>query len=382
MARVLYISEGYSTHDRRFLEKLAGSGHRIWFLPCATDRVPLESRPVPPGVERLPALSENGGKRSLWAWLLSWRRLQRVLREIQPDLVHAGPVQSGGFLAALAGASPLLVMSWGSDVLVAADRDAWSRWVTRFTLRRAGMVVADCAAVRERMISLGGLDGGRIVQLPFGVELGRFSAGTDPAEVRRRLGWEGKPLLLSTRSFEPGRGAEVFLSAVEKVLEAHPNVRALMLGDGTLREEVVRSVERRGLSGRIHLAGQVPNDRMAAYFQEADLYVSASESDGTSISLLEAMASGLAVVVPDAYGNREWVTPGTNGWRYPVGDSEALARCIAEALEDGEKRARMGRANRTLVEEQADWDRNFERLLRGYERLLVNHHPGGREGRG
>lgn len=370
MARVLYISEGYNTHDRRFLEKLAVSGHEIWFLPRRVDPVSLESRPVPRGVHRLPALSEGKGMRSPFRWLFSLKRLQRHLREVRPDLVHAGPVQSGGFLAALAGARPLLVMSWGSDLLVAPDRDGWTRWVTRFTLRKAGMVLADCGAVRDRAISLGGVERERIVELPFGVDLGPFSGAVAPAGIREKLGWQGRLVILSARSFEPERGAGVFLSAMEKVLAAKPEARVLMLGDGTQRVEVERRIKQEGLRGRVHLAGQVPNDRMAGYFREADLYVSASESDGTSISLLEAMASGLAVVVPDAHGNREWVTPGVNGWRYPVGDAEALARGILEALEPGSGREAMGRANRELVAEHADWNLNFSRLLRGYERLL------------
>ncbi len=382
MARVLYISQGYNTHDRRFLEKLTQSGHEIWFLPCGSDPVPLESRPIPPGVRRLPPLADGKGGGPLRGWLISWRRLQRHLREIRPDLVHAGPVQSGGFLAAAAGARPLMVMSWGSDVLVAPHRGLWPRWVTRFTLKRAGMVVADCRAVSERIAVLGGIEPDRIVQLPFGVDLGRFSGEAPAAGLRGRLGWERCRVILSTRSFEPGRGAEVFLSAVERVLRGMPDVRVLMLGDGTLRPRVEALVKQTGLGPRVHLAGQVPNDRMAGYFREADLYVSASESDGTSISLLEAMACGLAVVVPDAFGNREWVTPGVNGWRYPVGDAEALARCVREALADPGRRQAMGEANRALVSEQADWNRNFGRLLQGYDRLLTAASANGEGGNG
>lgn len=370
MARVLYISEGYSTHDRRFLEKLAATEHEVWFLPCAKDRLVLESRPVPEGIRRLPPLAREGEGRLPWDWLIWQQRLRRHLREVQPDLVHAGPVHRGAFLAAAAGAQPLLAMSWGSDVLVVAERSPWARWAARFTLRRAKMAVADCRAVRERVTALGGLEGDRIIDLPFGVELSRFSAESPPAGIRERVRGNGGPVILGTRSFEPGRGTEVFLSAAEEVLRQRPDARVLMLGEGSLRGRAVERVARAGLSGKILLPGQVPSDRIAGYFREADLYVSASESDGTSISLLEAMACGLAVVVPDIHGNREWVAPGVNGWRYPVGDAGALRRCILEALDDRERREAMGRANRALVEQRADWDRNFQRLLAGYEKLL------------
>lgn len=373
MARILYISQGYSTHDRRFLERLAATKHQVWFLPCREDPMPLESRPVPEGIRRLAPLAP--GRSVLEPWV-SARRLREHLRAIRPDLVHAGPVQTGAFYAALCGAQPLMVMSWGSDVLVAPDRSAWNRWVTRFTLSKARMVVADCRAVRDRVLRFSALKPEQIVHLPFGVDLREFAEPPRPAGFRAALGWEGCRVLLSTRSFEPGRGNEIFFEAIRGALSRWEDVRVIMAGEGSLRGGFVERVRKNGLSGRIHLPGQVPNDRMAGFFREADLYVSASESDGTSVSLLEAMASGLAVVVPDAYGNREWVRQGVNGWLYRSGDISALGSCIAEALERKEERERMGRANRALVAERADWEKNFERLLAGYDALLAGNGEG------
>jgi glycosyltransferase involved in cell wall biosynthesis len=99
----------------------------------------------------------------------------------------------------------------------------------------------------------------------------------------------------------------------------------------------------------------------------ADLYISASHVDGSSVSLMEALACGLPCIVSDIPANREWVTNGVNGWIFPDGDVDALAGIISKAAEQHESLARFGRNARTTAEEKADWKRNFKKLLEAYE---------------
>jgi glycosyltransferase involved in cell wall biosynthesis len=118
--------------------------------------------------------------------------------------------------------------------------------------------------------------------------------------------------------------------------------------------------------------------KLPRYYQMADLYVSASHSDGSSISLLEAMACGSPVLVSDIPGNREWVPPlppggiegGQVGWLFPDGDADALAQAILHAVEQRHHLPEMGRRARALAEQRADWKQNFPRLFKAYELAL------------
>jgi len=371
MARILYVSQGYTTHDRRFLEQLSTTPHDIWFLPCAADRVQYESRPIPSGVHRLPSLNNGSGLNKPINWAVSLSRFRRLLRTIKPDLVHAGPVQTGGFIAAMCRCHPLLVMSWGSDVLTVPEKSRWSRWVTQFTLRQADMVLGDCRAVRDAVLALAPLKPDQIVCFPWGLDLRRSLGRSEGLGLQRKLGWEGCRVVISSRSFEPIHGTLVFLEGMRRVMEQQPDVRVIMLGDGSLRPHVEAFISEHDLSSRFHLPGQVPEPLVRDYFAEADLYVSTTLSDGSSISLLEAMASGLPVVVTDAHGNREWVRPGLNGWLCPPGQAGALAAAVIEALSDEAPRRAMGEANIALIRERADWEHNFGRLLMAYRTLLA-----------
>jgi len=126
------------------------------------------------------------------------------------------------------------------------------------------------------------------------------------------------------------------------------------------------------LRDAVHLAGAVAHEELPRYFQQADLYLSCSFVDGTSVSLLEAFASGLPVVVSDFAANREWVVPDENGWLAPAGQPREFERAILEAAaQDRGRLNSVGHANRKVAEARADWDANFLRVVSAYETLAA-----------
>ena len=113
---------------------------------------------------------------------------------------------------------------------------------------------------------------------------------------------------------------------------------------------------------------------MPDYFKAADLYLSCAHSDGTSVSLLEAMAVGLPVVVTDRPGNREWVVSGKNGWMAPAGDADAFTRSLLlVANMELSQRERISHDNRKIAEARANWDDNFGLLLKAYDRIEAEY---------
>lgn len=360
--RILYFTRGYTPHDWRFLSSLAVTGYQVYFLHLEQRDPPVEERPLPEGIE---AIAWVGGREPVgvkdYAGLLP--DLKRVLGEIEPDLVHAGPIQRSAFLVALAGFQPLVSMSWGYDLLYDAERSEFGRQAARYTLEHSSVLVGDCQAVRRKAIALGMPDE-RIVTFPWGIDLERFT----PPQKKRPS--EGTFTLLSTRSWEPIYGVDVLARGFVQAARQRPELRLLMLGNGSQAGLLREIFGGGGVLDRVEFPGQVGQAGLPAFYRAADLYASASHSDGSSVSLMEAMACGLPAAVSDIPGNREWIEPGVTGWWFPDGDPDALGDALVQAIVQRERLAEMGIAARRVAERRADWKANFPHLLEAYDLAL------------
>lgn len=376
MLKVIYFSRDYTPHDFRFLKALAESGYATYWLRLENKGRQLERHPLPPGVT---AVDWRGGKtpaRMIDGFSLI-SDLRRVIREIKPDLIHAGPVHSTAFLVAAIGFRPLVTMSWGSDLLYLAERSLLVRWAARFTLQRTTVFTGDCRAVKEKAVGLG-FPQERCVLFPWGVDLVRFTSGNH-ADLREWLGWRDKFVILSMRSWEPVYGVDVLVRGFARAAREIPDLRLLLVGGGSQERLLHKVLSKNKLLDRVQFTGQVRSDELPDYYRAADLYVSASHSDGSSVSLMEALASGLPVIVSDIPGNREWITPGEQGWLFPDGDEKALAGCILQAYQQRSFLPGLGAAARRLAEQRADWPRNFQKLQEAYQLALDLHSSTRRE---
>ncbi len=361
--RILYFSRDYSPHDFRFLSALSGTTHEILYLRLEDKGLGRENRPLPEGVEEIDWWSP--GRPFRWIDIpRSLIFLQSLLDRLKPDLVHAGPVQLPAGLVAAVGYHPLVTMSWGSDLLVGARRGL-GRAAAEFTLKRSDVLVCDCQAVRKAGEDLG-MAPDRIVVFPWGVDLAKFSPGQADG-LRRGLGWQSDLVLLSNRAWEPQYGVDIVVEAFIRASEKLPQLRLILLGNGSQADRLRARIEAAGLVDKVHFGGQVQNDALPDFYRAADLYVSASHSDGSSVSLMEAMAAGLPALVSDIPGNREWVTPGEQGWWFEDGKPDALASSILQAAQRRADFEAVGRRSRELAEERANWPVNFWHLLEAYD---------------
>ncbi len=372
--RILYFSDNSSDHNRRFLEKLSFYGHEVWFLDTADDEAApdrVSQAWLPAGVRRVSheRVVRRGADPSVYEEFLP--EFRSLLAELRPDLVQAGPVPGCGYVAARSGFHPLLVMSWGSDLLQEAGRNPEWTQATATALSGADGLLCDCDAVRTAARSFAPIPDARIAQFPWGVKSGAFSAvGPVPAGVS----WPAEPKafrFISTRSWDTLYGIDVLLEAFRRAHEENKMLRLMLPGDGPLAGMVHEFVARHGLHQVVHTPGRLSAAELPGWFRAAHAFVSCAGSDGTSISLLEAMATGLPVLVTDIPSNREWVRAGENGWLAAAGSVEDFAGkllCIA-ALKPSEREA-IGKRSQKIVAERADWDRNFLLLLDLYERLM------------
>ena len=364
--RIAYLSRGDSVYDHRFLEKMIERGHEPHFISYNARQ--------PVNVQGAKNYFFNYNTMHRIRYLVMFQtgcHLRKLLRIIKPDILHTGWVPDHGFIGAVSGFHPALSMPWGSDVLIRPYDSFWAMLKTRITLRRADMITCDAQSVKDQIIKLSGCSPKKIIVFPWGIDLKNFYP-KDSGKLRKKLGWEYKKVLICTRNFDiRAHGVEYFIRVLPAILNRHPVVRVILVGAGRLEQEYRKLVSSLGLDDVVHFAGWVNEIQMAEYLNASDIYVSTSLSDGTSCSLLEAMACGLPVVVSDVPANLEWVKDGDNGYIVPRKDKNQLIEAFIALSNDIQLQERMGGHNLQIARERADWDKNFSKLEDVYNRLVA-----------
>ena len=361
--KLIYFSLGYSTHDYRFLKAISDGGHDVHFVQLEGNRRQVESRSVPENVNQV--IWKGGREPFTWSKLPALvMDFKRLLRDLKPDLVHAGPIQTCAFIAVLAGASPLLTMSWGFDLMDDVHKGWVWEFATKYTLKRSTFFTSDANVTKDKAVAYG-MSPQKTIVFPWGVDLEHFSK---KEERRKSDGF----VLFCNRSWESRYGVDVLARAFVKVAQQREDVRLILLGGGSQGAYLRKIFQSGGVDEYVTYGGQISQTDLPAWYHMADLYISPSHVDGSSVSLMEALACGLPCLVSDIPANKEWVFEDKNGWLFRDGDADHLAEKILAAMNQREKLPEIGRASRGEAEKRADWKKNAEALMQVYRSLGKN----------
>ena len=362
--RSLYFSETFTVHDHRFLSSLAKTEHEVFFVRLLKDERDMSSiegfRNI--RIDQSLGLTPNQGFFDL---LREIGAFNKIVQRIQPDLVHAGPLQNCAFIAAMASPTPLLAMSWGFDLMDIVHR----RWIwtqtAKLALRRATYYTSDALATQEAAFAFGAKREYASL-IPWGVDCEHFSPGPTPAPNKNT----DEFVLFCNRSWEPTYGVDVLAKAFALASMHEPKLRLFLLGNGSMGASINTILEDNGVMDKVIFPGRIPQEDLPDYYRRSNLYISASHVDGSSVSLMESLACGLPVLVSDIPGNVPWVEEGKNGWTFSDGNIDMLADKILYAANHREILPSMGKAARQTALEKANWKNNFEALLRTYENTI------------
>lgn len=320
--------------------------------------------------------------------LRSLMRMYRTLRRFQPVVTNVGTPKAGllGGLAAVAARVPVRVYTLHGLRLETA-RGATRRVLLlteRIALACAHRVVCVSPSLRERVHELGLAPAHKTLVLGEGSVNGvRLPPASDPratAQLRSELGLvNGQPVVGFVGRFTRDKGIPELIEAFDQVRTQFPSAALLLIGDYEEGDPVEPRV-REAIDSRPGFVrtGFVPN--VYPYYPLMTVLALPTHREGFPTVALEAAAFGLPVVTTDATGARDAVRDGVTGWLVAVGDVQALATALREALEDPVAARHRGAAGRRRVEEhfrpddvQQRWAELYDELFRW--RLLSSQHP-------
>lgn len=361
--KVLYVSSNGGIHDYRFLKKLVND-YEVLFLHYAAGEIIDEIDKL----EHLQIISKKPAFRSMP--LISERgHFKKVVDDFKPDIIHSGYVWQVGILAANSGFHPHLAMPWGSDILTEPDKSIFRRMLVKRVMKTCDHVQCDAEFVKKKIIDDYGLRDEAITVFPWGIDLEQFKRSNKIAARDTLKLEQGKFLIIFNRYFEPVYGVENLLEAYRLFAEGKDDVMMIMLSEGSGKVDALKYITLHGLDEKIQVIGRVPNSELPLFLNAADVYVSPSLSDGTSLSLLEAMACGLGLIVTDVPAIKEWVND-ENGLMVKRGNTEELRAALEKYYSNRELAAAHGSRNTAIAKERADWDKNYLRLKEIYGKLV------------
>ena len=287
-------------------------------------------------------------------------RLARFLREHNVTIVHThnpGPHIYGLLAARLAGVPVRVhtrhgrnfpdnkkrvwinrILSWGTDAIVPVSDDA-------------GVVATNVERVNPK----------KIHRIWNGIDINLYTPQRDPVA--------GPPVIGTVARLSPEKDQKTMLAAFRHVLEKIPDARLILAGDGPCATELHEEAAKLGLNGHVDFLGQCSN--VPEVLRHMSIFTLSSTTEGLSMTLLEAMATGLPIVATDVGGNRELLQPPQCGLVVPARDPRALGHAYIELLHDPQRRAQMSASSRARAVQYFSIDYTLSAYTKLYDQLMA-----------
>jgi glycosyltransferase involved in cell wall biosynthesis len=373
--RICYVSRGRSIHTQRWIRWFLSKGHNVSLITDEPSEIcEIRERDVGYRTDSRPRLAryrDLSFNVQLTRPLSTILRLRRLVKEMRPDILHLHSLYFPSNLAIYTGFHPMVMTPWNGDITWSKKNTKLRTLFIRCALKQADLITVDSQELKEQCLKRGvAEDKIRIVQ--WGVELDIFHPVEDKPALRRELGLGQGPMVLSTRALGEMYNIDVLIEAAALVLERNPGASFVLTWPSEQKLNQLRQLaETLKVSDSIHFLGHIAERAvLAKYYAVADVYVTIASGDTTPVSLLEAMACGIAPVASDLPSIREWIIDGWNGILVPPRDVKATAEAIINLLLQEDQRKMFAQRNINIIAQRANQQIEMAKMERLYLSLL------------
>lgn len=366
---------------RALVHELIRRGNQVWVL-CLSDEVSQRFSEIGANV-----VTSRYWRRAINPWdALVLHELLSLCRRTEFDVVHTH-TSKGGFLGRIAarwaGVPTIIhtIHGFSFNELTPGWQTAFYVQLERLAGRFCEVMISVTEQHRRLAIAKGIAEPEKIVTIHNGIDLSRFQGTARPQRDLANLGPSGETIRIGTVGrLAPQKGQMYLLQALPGIVRKHPAAHLVFIGDGPQEDDLKAMAVDLGVADHCSFLGfrrDVPQ-----LLEGLDIFVQPSPREGLSITLLEAMAAGRAVVAADITGNQEVIDDGLNGVLCRPMSSTALSEAIITLIENGEEARLLGARAREKVEKQFDEQMMLEQTLRVYRSQLAAASPSTSRSRG
>ncbi len=344
--KVILLGDVSSVHTKRWEE-----GYRLlgWDVYTVSLEKPLFD------FEKFEEINVKIFKRG--KYLCGYFKLKDIINRLKPDIIFPHFIPNYGLLSFIEKINkriPYFLTIWGSDLLIFPYKNKIKKIITKFILKNSNGIIVDAKFMKEMLIQDFKIEEKKIFVIPFGVKKGFREMG------KKKEFKDGKVGIITYRKMEPVYNQEIIIKALKCFKdEERKNFYLDWIGYGSLSNKFRELIYSEGLFDIVNFNGYVDEEKLKSLLLEDSIYLSSSFSDGTSVSLLEAMSFGLFPVVSDIKGNREWIVDGINGFLFDPKDKNELYLKLKEAINNKNLRKDAFLINKKIIERRANWEKNL-----------------------
>ncbi|MGY8731007.1 MAG: glycosyltransferase family 4 protein, partial [Pirellulales bacterium] len=284
-----------------------------------------------------------------WHDWQAYRQIKRLLRELQPDIVHTHSAKAG--LLGRWAAHRLRIKGIVHTVHGApfhpyqnlVPRNLF-RYCEKLAARRCHKLISVCDAMTNQLVAAKVAPLEKFTTIYSGMEISDFiNADSHRSSVRQEFGFDDDDIVVGkiARLFDL-KGHEYLVTAASEIVKTNPAVHFLLVGDGILREKIEMQIERAGLSEHFHFAGLVPPSQIPRYLGAMDILAHTSLREGLARALPQALLAGRPVVSFDIDGAKEVCISEETGYLIEPRDVAGLETAILKLAESKALRDALG----------------------------------------
>ena len=295
-----------------------------------------------------------------------WNSIKNYLR-FESTLLISGPLDEVSLNLACSEINHIAI-SYATDVMVSAGLSLNSLLRFKELIPTFRSIIVDNYATENALISMG-LCSQRIIRVPWGpidIPVARINDARTDFKIRKNVF-----TILYPRKLESHYQPHVFIKSLRQVVKKYPKILAVLISNGSLARDIRRFIIELNLEGNVQWVKPQITSKFHDLIHLSDAVVVSPKTDGTSVTILEAMHLGVPVISSLTSGSSEWVINGITGWSYPVGNSEELSNAIINLIELDPRYVKTVCDNAaTLVSSKAGWARSSEILIKSLKKIL------------
>lgn len=355
--KICFLAPANSYHTKKWCEYFVSKGHEVHVISFINEKI---DNVFVHYIDTHATVNDSDIKKI--KYLLSVRRVKKIVRDIKPDIINAHYATSYGMVASLCKFKFILSV-WGSDVYNFPKKSIFHKLYFKYIVKKAKYIFSTSNAMAEELKKY---TSKKIYITPFGVKMDLFNSNKKDNRYKNHF------TIGTVKSLEEKYGIRYIIEAAGILKKEIPNLKVIIAGSGKLENELKNLSKEKGIEA--NFLGLISQEEAASLWANLDVAIISSIEDSESfgVSVIEAQASSLPVIITNVPGLLETTSPDS---RMVVEKKNALqiVNCIKELYNNKELRATLGKNGRNYVFKNYEYKNCFKHIEDIFKDIIKNN---------